>query len=259
MQNMGMTVDGNFIAALGLASVRVTALFMVAPIFNHRGIPAITKVAFGVIFTYAILVSKEQALVPPETLSGYLAAIGSELVVGAMAGFAVSLIFHAVRIAGDLAGSQLGFGPTTSIDPNASAQGSALEQFYGTLALLLFLATDSHHLVLLGLGGLFDLVPVGSFVAGPAMAEGLISLTARMLLVAVQISLPVMGIFLLTDAAMAILARFVPQLNVYFVGLPLKTGLGLVAVLMIVSLLGGELGRLFGAIVPDMYLLVGAG
>lgn len=241
-----------------LVAARIGAMLLTMPIFGSRIVPAVPKIGLGLLVAFALMPTIPALATPlPEGLA-YLLVLGQELLVGALAGFAINLIFTAVHMAGSLAGMQLGLG-IESVGIMEDSRGPALEQYYTMFATLIFLATNSHHQVLIGMRSLFDIVPLGSFIANALMGERLVVLSASMFAIAGRIALPIMGALLLTDIAMALLARIAPQMNIFFIGLPLKQVVGLYSIVLTLPLLAIQAEKVFGGLASNVYLLFGRG
>ena len=111
--------------------------------------------------------------------------------------------------------------------------------------MLVFFAVNGHHIVVAALIDTFAIVPAGQADLGLIAGEQVVPFFAAMFTVAVRIALPVLGALLLTDLAMGLVARTVPQMNVLVVGFPIKIATGVlvlaVSVPLLTSFVGGVL------------------
>jgi flagellar biosynthetic protein FliR len=213
-------------------------------------VPLLSRLGLA-LFVALVLLPLQARHVPelPIDLSTYLALVAREVLVGVTLGFGTLLVFASLQIAGQLIGMQLGLNIATVLDPlNAGQQVSYMDQFYSVLAALVFLAIDGHHGLLLALQHSFEILPPGTFGPNGRTLEALISLVTDISRVALRLALPVLATLLLVDLVMALMSRIVPQMNVFFVAIPLKLGLGLwIAALslpMVLSASGQVLGDL---------------
>jgi flagellar biosynthetic protein FliR len=160
-------------------------------------------------------------------------------------------------MAAKMMGLQIGFQAANLFDPMSSAPSSALEQFYTLLALMLFLAINGHHWLIVALARTFEIAPLGAFVLTRFTIERLMVLTNETFITAIRIALPVIGTLLLADLGLGLVARAVPQVQVFFLGLPLKMGLGLLvlALTMVVTL--PLVKDLLGNMVTNMLVISG--
>jgi flagellar biosynthetic protein FliR len=135
--------------------------------------------------------------------------------------------------------------------------GSALDQLFLITAMLIFLVINGHHIFLQGLKGTFDLVPLNSPLPDFPL-ERLVTMTGGMIVAAVRMALPLMGTLLLTDVTLGLVARVAPQVHVFFLGIPLKVGVGLLALGMVFTILLPSLDQLLRSIGTRTLELLGA-
>jgi flagellar biosynthetic protein FliR len=211
-----------------LSLFRSAGLIATAPVLSHNALPLQVKFAFSVVL--AILVFpfvKPAGYASPSSLTGLLAVGGSEFLLGALIGFMFHLVFMGVQFAGGIIGFQVGFAIVNVIDPTTSESVSLIGEFQFLLATLLFLMMNGHHAVLSGFVDSFRLVPMTTVQLQFQSADEMIRLSSGVFVIAVKIAAPVMLALLLTDCALGILSRTVPQMNIFIVGIPLKIVLGL--------------------------------
>lgn len=210
-----------------LALTRILAILIHVPVLGGRAIPNPVKIGLGLLLTLILIPWQHlPAEATPLALFPFAFAIGRELLVGTLAGFAAVLIFGALQIAGNLMGLGSGFTAGQILNPALEESGSALDQMFIMTALLIFLAINGHHAFLAGLKRTFDLIPLQGPL--PELApQRLISLTNGLITAGVQMALPLLGTLLLTDLTLGLLARVAPQMHVFFLGIPLKVGIGL--------------------------------
>lgn len=211
-----------------LIFVRISGIFMMMPIFSSRNTPGHVKIGFALLITYILfpLVFSKTAIIPDHFLP-FLFIVAGELIVGLILGFVSSLIFYAIQMAGQLLDMQIGFGIINMIDPLSGQQAPLIGNFKYILALITFLATNGHHVLLSALFASFKLVPVTGVVVNVAIAQFIVDLIGGMFILALRISLPVIVALLLTDMALGILARTMPQMNIFVVGVPGKIIIGI--------------------------------
>jgi flagellar biosynthetic protein FliR len=240
-----------------LALTRILAIIIHVPVLGGRLVPDPAKIGLG--FLLAMVMIPWQPL-PPEANSiptfAFGMAIGRELLVGTLAGFAAALTFGALQIAGEMMGLGSGFASARLINPAFESTGSALDNFFVMIATLLFLVGNGHHLFLAGLQRTFELVPLNSGLPDFS-TERMIVLTAQLIAAGVRLSLPVLGTLLLTDLALGLLARVAPQVHVFFLGMPLKLGVGLVALAVALVILFPAIAELFRQLAPRTLELLG--
>jgi flagellar biosynthetic protein FliR len=210
-----------------LVLARAAGLTLGAPILGHLLVPRRVRAGLALLLALALL-PVVPAAPTPASLWGLAGAVGIESAFGALLGFVAQLVFAAVALGGELAGIQMGFGMVHLLDPHANASITIVAQWQQLLALLVFLALDGHHLLLRALIASFTAAPPGHLVASAAGGQAVVALAGEVFATGARLAAPVMIALLLTNGALGILARTIPQLNVFIIGFPVTVGVGLV-------------------------------
>jgi len=240
-----------------LAFARISGIFMMTPIFGSRNIPVYVKAGMAFALTIALfpIVFQPNVLLPENILS-YAVMVAAELFVGWIIGFASSLVFSAVQMAGQLLDMQIGFGIVNIIDPQSGQQVPLIGNFKYILALIVFLVTNSHHMLLSALFASFKLIPVTGVSVYSGLTEIIIDMVAGIFVIALKISLPVLISMLLTDVALGILARTMPQMNIFVVGVPGKIIVGIFVLSLALPFYILFLEVAFNGMYKDIYRLL---
>lgn len=220
--DLGFHLPGGEVATLFLVLLRCTGFVVAAPLLGHRAVPGPVKAGLAAVLAVGLARS---AAVAPSPVPLWLAA-PFELVVGLALGFIVGLGFHAVESVGRLVALQLGLSLAPVFDPVRGDTGSAIDPFFAILAGLLFYALDLHLSMLVALGHSFERLPLGAGWPG-GLGQYAAGLAAVALGLGGRIALPLALVLLLAELAVALVARAIPQVNVFFLGLPLKLLAGL--------------------------------
>jgi flagellar biosynthetic protein FliR len=210
-----------------LVMFRAGGLFISAPILSNKNVPAMIKAGFAIILAI-ILLPLAARTQPLQISSVWTLAIlaAKEVLTGFAIGFFFSLLFIAVQMAGSIVGYQIGLAIVNVLDPEAGSEVSIIGEFWYIVAALLFLAIDGHHAVLSAFADSYRLIPVGFFNFSGTVQEFIVRFTAYSFVMAVKIAAPVIITLFLTEVALGVVARTVPQMNIFIVGLPLKIGVG---------------------------------
>jgi flagellar biosynthetic protein FliR len=136
------------------------------------------------------------------------------------------------QIAGRFIDVQLGYGMANVVDPMSDIQTSILSRFKGILAIAIFLSIDGHHLLINAVHNSLEFVPFDPTLFKNEAYQGIIRLSADIFIISMKISAPVVVTLILTDVGMGIIARIVPQMNVFIVGFPLKILLGVAMLIL---------------------------
>ena len=229
-----------------LIFVRMTGLFVVAPIFGRRNIPTYFKIGFS--FFMALIIVNTMTLQAPaynESIFTYTALIAKEFIVGLTIGFIAYMVFTAIYVAGEIIDMQIGFGVVNVIDPVSNIQVPISSNLYFIISMLVFLAVNGHHVLIKALYDSFNTVPLGSAVFDVGLIDLILSSFGSIFLIGFKIAAPVVAAILITDVALGTISRMVPQLNVFVIGMPLKIFVGLVVMLVTIPMFIFVLDLLF--------------
>jgi len=240
-----------------LVFLRVIAIVMTVPVFSSKNIPLLFKVGLGFSITVLLipLLKTTQLSLFPDVIPFGIGVV-SELVLGFIIGLSVQLVFAGIQLAGQLAGFQMGFSIVNVMDPLTSAQVSIVAQLKNLIAMLIFLAINAHHWFLRSLVESFQLVPPFGFHYSVSLMEYLMRLGGNMFVIAIKVGAPVMVALLLTSVALGLVARTVPQMNIFIVAFPLKIVIGLLFLAFSLPYLISFLKELFGGLGNDIFMLL---
>ncbi len=212
-----------------LVFLRVGAIMITIPVFESRSIPQLFKLALAFTASLALFPLLGLEAVPiSSSIIGLGIGAAGEILLGLVIGFSVKLIFAGIQLAGQMAGYQMGMAIANVMDPAESQQIPLLAQFNNLCALLIFLALNAHHWFIRALTQSYRLVPPFNARFDGALTEHLIQLGGKMFVIAIQVGAPIIATLLVTSVAFGLIARTVPQMNVFIVAMPLKIGVGLV-------------------------------
>lgn len=242
-----------------LMFTRIGALIIFTPILGSIVVPNHAKVGLAFLITIIVypLISFEFAEFP-KGLFPYTAFIASEVLIGITIGFSVRLLLSSVQLAGTMIGFQMGFGIVNVIDPVSSLRVSIIAQFQNILALLIFLSINAHHLILNSIVTSFHLVPPLGFKFSGEIVNVFMNIVKDLFLISVKIAAPLMASLIFTSVALGMIARTVPQMNVFIVGFPLQIGLGLFMIGLTLPLFSMTIKNLVGLIQQNIWLLLKA-
>lgn len=218
----------NQIVIFLLIFARITGIFTSAPIFGSHNIPVQLKAALSLLCTALVmpLLTNSQAAIGSSMLV-YLLIVMSEFILGLLLGFAASLVFTAVQMAGHLLDMQIGFGIVNIFDPQSGQQVPLMGNFKYILALLVYLSMNGHHVFLSALFDSFKSIPISGVVFQVIpLTELFVNIISDAFILAFKITVPVLVALFLTDIALGILARTMPQMNIFVVGIPIKIAVG---------------------------------
>jgi flagellar biosynthetic protein FliR len=223
-----------------MVAIRVGCILFFLPIWDNRFIPMQIRVFSILVISLALTPVVATTLPPfPQTWLAGVSLVLRELLIGLSLGLVVKFVFSGIQMAGDFTGVQMGFGMVTLIDPGSDVQTTVMGDILILTATVLFLAVDGHHLLLSVLAQSFGEVPVG----GPPLMPGslfsfLMPMGTLMFQLCVKLVAPIILVLFLTQVAMGLVARTVPQVQVMIVAFPLTIGLGLIFMSLSLVLMG---------------------
>jgi flagellar biosynthesis protein FliR len=234
-----------------LVLVRTATMLSVFPIFSAGQIPRLVRVAIAVIISF-VLYKVVPAMAPLPDLGSLFGAIVSQIVLGLIVGFVAYLVFMGVQFAGEIIDIQIGFAVANIINPLTQQQVTVIGEFQLTLATLVFLISDAHLLLIQGIGGSFNLLPLPYITLQPSVAHDVTSFVTQAFLIVFKIAAPPAIALFLTNIALGLMARVAPQMNVFVVGLPLQIAVGLIMLSVSVPLLVAVAPQLYNGIPHQM-------
>ncbi|MFW6216805.1 MAG: flagellar biosynthetic protein FliR [Desulfohalobiaceae bacterium] len=243
--------DPSQILSFLLTLLRISLLVFLLPFFGGQNAPRSVKAALCLVLTLGLwpYLHFSGELFPATTLGLALMAFG-ELVLGLVLGIVVRIFFAGVQTAGQLIGFQMGFAMMNVVDPMTGVQVTLISQLLYLLSLLLFLSMNGHLYMLHGLGQSFELVPPGELLINPQVTEQLLGFSSQIFVLGVKIAAPIIVAVFLVDLALGIMAKTAPQVNVLFVGFPLKIGVGLIFLGSVVNIMAWLLRDFVRDILP---------
>ena len=239
-----------------LALTRVLAIITKLPVLGGKLIPNRVKIFLGVLLAM-VLVPWSELDPGQEALSllPFAFAIGEELIIGTLVGYAAEITFAALQIAGEMMGLASGFFAAKMINPAFDTQGSPVTNFFYMIAITYFVVLNGHHQMLAAVQRSFELVPLQeTLITFPL--EKLLRLTGGMITTGVQFSLPVVGALMLTNLTLGLLSRVAPQVQVFFLGIPLKIGLGILTLMVTMSIIFPRIAETFDSSADWMLVLL---
>lgn len=246
-----------------LILVRVTGLFVISPIFGRNNLPSIMKIGISVIITLILLPLKVDTF--HLSIDNYRILIFwsiSEFLIGIIIGFIAFTYFTAIYLAGTIIDIQMGFGMVNIMDPQTNIQMPLAGGFYNILITLLFLSINGHHKLIRSLIYSYEILPIGfSISINENIVSCLVKIFMEIFILAFQLSAPVLIAIFLGNVILFILARTMPQMNIFIVGLPFKIIVGVAVMLIALQLLPyyseNLFDKMFHSIYDIMQLFVG--
>lgn len=209
-----------------MLSARVSGLLLVAPVWSMRAIPRAVRGAFAVVLTVTLLPTVPEAAVPEELLALPI-AMGSELLFGVAIGLAAGLFVYAVQVAAEVIAVQMGLSIASILAPTLTGAPPGMAELQNLMALAVYMTLGGHLLLLVGLSSSLHTIRLGVSVDVVTGGSVLVAMVGGLFSAAVRIAAPVMVALVLTNMALGITGKAVPQLNVLMLAFPITIGVGL--------------------------------
>jgi flagellar biosynthetic protein FliR len=236
--------------------MRISALFLAAPILGASSFPVRARIILAVLITALITPSLPTLPVVDALGPAGLLVAGQQVMIGLAMGFIVQMIFASVVVAGQTLAMTMGLGFAMSVDPQNGVQVPVLSQLYMILATLIFLAVDGHLILIRTLVDSFTLLPIG--LSGWRDDFGLdVALWAsQMFLSGLLLALPALTAVLLINIAFGVITRAAPQLNIFAVGFPVTILAGFVFILLTLPSVLSLLVQIFDSGLAQAFQLI---
>ncbi len=225
-----------------LLSVRISAFFLVSPVFSASAVTVTLRIAIMAALTFIVMMTVEAPTVDLFSPQG-VAVIAREIIIGVSVGFLFQIAFASVAMAGEHIASAMGLGFASLVDPQTGAQSVVVTQFMSILMILIFLVTEGHHVLLRQLVASYQVAPIG----GDLNAElffGVIKAGALIFSAAIIISLPAVVLLFLVNVLIGFMTRVAPQMNIFSIGFPLTILVGFAMMLISLPAMGNAMSGL---------------
>ncbi len=237
-----------------LMLTRCSGIFLIAPFFGSLNIPIMVRAATAFMFA-VVLFPVVDGLGPvdaPTSVFMYTVAVLKELFIGWLIGFVAYVCFSAIHMAGKVMDMQVGFAVVNVMDPTSGQQIPLIGSFLYNLGIIVFLVTNGHHMIITALAESFRVVPLLTMQPNLSLTMIMVNFTNGIFVTGMKIAMPVTFAILLVNVALGILARTMPQMNIFVVGIPLQlmVGVSILAMLLpfYVMFLGGMFDEMYGKI-----------
>jgi flagellar biosynthetic protein FliR len=240
-------------AAFMLVFARIGAMVMLLPGFGEMTVPVKVRLAMALILTL-ILVPLHRAQFQVD--AGNLNAVGvlmvQEIVIGLVLGLTARVTISALQVAGSVIAQQLGLGFVTAVDPTQGQQGMLVGNFLTLLGLTLLFATDLHHVVIAALNDSYSLFAPGALMPSGDVADLITRAFAQAFKIGIQLSAPFLVFGIIFNLGLGILARLMPQMQVFFVGVPLSILIGFLILAVVIATMMGTFLDYFGSVMGEL-------
>ncbi|NMB08992.1 MAG: flagellar type III secretion system protein FliR [Tissierellia bacterium] len=234
-----------------LVLTRVSGIFIISPFFSSQNVPNTIKIGFSFILSILISLSFDINYATEEIT--FVAAIAKELIIGLIIGFISYMFFTIFYIMGQLIDMKIGFGMVNVMDPQHRVQVPLMGNFYYILAFLILFTINGHHIIINAVVDSFNFIPIGKFTFEEEIAYFLINILSNTFVTGFKLAMPVIAVIFLIDVLLGILARTIPQMNVFVVGMPFKILIGLLIVSVSIPIFYSITTGIFNENIDEIY------
>jgi flagellar biosynthetic protein FliR len=242
-----------------LSFVRIATIVALLPIFGSQSVPLALKAGISLILCFILFPFIQQhAVVPlPQTTGMFVYRLLLEIFVGISIGFAATLLFVAVQFAGYLIDVLTGFSFVELVDPFTDTTVTVFGQFNILVFTIAFLLLNGHYFMLIAVEKTFEVIPLlGVHFPSGRFIASLVQQTGAVFVLALKLCAPIFVTLMVTQVALAVVARTVPQINVFFVGIPLNIAVAFGTAIIVLPSLMYLFKTLLGAFVQDIWKLI---
>lgn len=216
------------VAAFLLVLTRTSGIFFISPFLGSMNISAKIRAGAAILLAVVLfpVVVKESIIHAPDTIIMFAFTVAKELFIGWLIGLVGYIVLAAVNMAGKIMDMQVGFAVVNMMDPTTQQQTGLIGTFLYNLTLIYFVITNGHHVIISALAESFRIIPLDSMLWNDSVPQLITDLTAGIFTNGMKIAMPVTFAILLTNVGMGILARTMPQMNIFVVGIPMHLMIG---------------------------------
>jgi flagellar biosynthetic protein FliR len=234
----------------------MSSLFVITPVFGRREMPSYMRVGLAFFCSYILVPLLGDVQIEYTNLLSFAVIAAKEFLVGIIIGYVSFLVFSALYVAGQIIDMQIGFGMVNVLDPTMNTQVPISGNFIYIITTLFFLSLDGHHILLSALFKSYSVLPINGFAFTEAMVNNMTTIFTDVFVIGFKISIPILAAALLTEVALGILSKTVPQMNVFVVGIPLKIGIGLLILYAMIPTFVQIMAVTFDRMYGYIYLII---
>lgn len=214
---------------------RILCFVVLLPIVEETGLPNMAKVGLSLCLSIVVLCTLSPDSVSYEpTMLQFTFIIVKECIVGFILGFGVKIFFQVYLFVGSLLSIQGGLSMSTVLDPTSATQSTIIGRLYNLTFMVLFILANGYEWLIKALIESFTTIPIKEALFTPYIVQTFVAAISEYFVISFKLAMPILGIILLVDVGMGVLARAVPQMNMFVVGIPIK--IIILFLLMLISL-----------------------
>jgi flagellar biosynthetic protein FliR len=229
------------LAALGILLVRPGVLVVATPVFGGAFVPAPVRVALTVVL--GVLLMPAVPVTAPPSPAAAAVLVAGEAVIGLALSMSLRVLVAGAELAGHVAGFQIGISYAAIVDPMTGARNNVLSMLYGSLATITFLGVNGHHAMLRVLADSYAALPPGSWHLASSTVPAAARLLGVVFTLGVQLAMPLVIVLLMVEIVLGLVSRVAPALNLMVIGFPIRLGIGLLTLAVVIQVVPSAVVR----------------
>lgn len=234
--------------------IRISGIFVFSPLFSSQNVPPVMKIGLTFTFGFLLTMSLPGGIIIPE--QSLVLLILREFMIGLIIGFIAYVFLTSFYVLGQVVDMKIGFGMANVFDPQNKIQVPLMGNVYYMLAFLFLLMINGHHIIIQALIDSYKFIPIGTFNYSEDVLNIIVNSLVQAFDIGFRLSFPIVAIIFLTDVVLGIMAKAIPQMNVFVVGMPLKVFIGLIVIMLTMPIFYASVSGIFDLIVNDIYHLL---
>lgn len=243
---------GIHLVALFLLSLRLSAVLLMTPVLYAAQLPNSVRLLVIMGLTLALGAGLSLDTTHLSTDAGQvIVAAATELALGATLGLGIHVAFAAFTVAGRMLDIQIGFGMAQVLDPVTQRQVPVLNSAFMQIGVLMFFLLDGHHALLRGIAMSLDAFPLGAAWPVTGASDAVLGQMTGLFALGFALAAPIIFCVLLVEVALSVVARNLPQMNIFMLALPIKIGVALIALALWMPSMGAVMTRVYASIADN--------
>lgn len=236
-----------------LVFARMGAVFMIIPGFAAAYVPHQARLLIAILTSLIILPVVQPLLppMPPDQVAELFLLFGLEITIGLFIGFLAQVIVISLHVAGTSIGYSTGLMNAMVFDPITEQQGALVIGLLSNVAIVAVFVVGMHHLILRAAVESYQLFQPGRALIPADHVRLFVDILQRAFYVGLQMAAPFFVFSILFQTSLGVMARMSPQMNVFFIAMPLQIFLGIAMIWLALP----AVIRWFLMFFQDVYLL----
>jgi flagellar biosynthetic protein FliR len=208
--------------------LRIIAALSVAPIYSNSAFPVQVRIFLSIVIAYMIFLTIDKTNIQVQPNLGWMFVNGiKEVLTGALLGYMVNVVFYGFAFAASLVSYSIGLSMAQVMNPMDELSDNVIGELYGFLAILILFIINGHHYIITGLVFSFKTIAIGEFAITKPVYDLILKYAFSVFVIAIKISAPILVTLFVVQIAEGIVARMIPQMQIFFVSQPLKIAFGI--------------------------------